>query len=64
MNLASDWRVHRIHDEWLVQFEKETVCRCDTAESANLIFRAVTAGKFLKPEYVRAMLAAAMGEGT
>ena len=56
MNLASDWRVHRIHDEWLLQFEKVTVCRCDSAEAVNLMFRAVTAGKFLKPEYVREML--------
>lgn len=57
--LAADWKVHRTHEEYLVQFEGQTVCRCATKQQAHLIFRAVTAGRFLRADFVRSALAAA-----
>lgn len=56
--LASQWKVHRTHEDYLVQFEGETVCRCADRHQAHLIFRALTSGKFLDPGHVRGALEA------
>ena len=56
--MASNWTTHRTHEEWLLRFDNQTIARCATREQVNLLFRAVTAGKFLKPDYVIGLLEA------